>query len=176
MFHKTSIQVTGKCTYHGDHILVCKLVAEVCARSDPLDGILSGGLCGIVVASECGSGDFVFVPLAVTRSRSCVIVSIPSVGLLVDESPRRGLSKVVCGSVRLFTTAASEGNKENDDSVDAAATATGFGDCSAPRCGSIPSAGALGCWCAGGGASERNGDGATRERWKRVRKSFACGC
>ena len=92
-------------------------MAEECAKSDALDGVLSGGLCGIVGASVCGSGDFALVPLAVTRSRSCVFVFTPSVRLLVDESPRGGLSNAVWGGVKRFTTAPSEGN-EKEDRVD----------------------------------------------------------
>ena len=103
--------------------MVCKLVAEECAKSDALDGMLSGGLCGIVGASICGSGDFALVPLAVTRSRSCVFVFTPSVGLLADESPRRGLSNAVWGGVKRFTTAPSEGN-EKEGRVDVGISST----------------------------------------------------
>ena len=94
------LRVTGRCTYHGDHIVVRKLVAEERAKSDALDAMLSGGLCGIDRASECGTGDFALVPLSVTRSRSCVFVSTPFAGLLVDQSPRRGLRKPVRGGGR----------------------------------------------------------------------------
>ena len=47
-------------TYHGDnpHVLVCKLVAEESGKSDALDSMLEGGLCGIVpwVVPASGSG------------------------------------------------------------------------------------------------------------------------
>ena len=92
-------------------------MAEECVKYDELDEMLSGGLCGIDGSSECGSGNFSLVPLALV-SRSCVVVSTPCVGPLVDGSPRRGLTKAVCGDVRRFTVP-SEGNKDNDDSVGA---------------------------------------------------------
>ena len=107
--NETAIQVTGKCRYHGDPIVVCKLVAEERAKSDVLDTMLSGGLCGILSASKCGSArDFPLVPLA-----SCVVVSTLSVSTLDDEGPRRGLIKAVCGGAKRFTTAPSEGNEEH---------------------------------------------------------------
>jgi hypothetical protein len=49
-----AIQVAGKCTCHGDHNLVCKLVAEESGNSDEPDRMLSGGLCGILSASGSG--------------------------------------------------------------------------------------------------------------------------
>ena len=96
----TKLRVTGRCTYHGDYIVVRKLVAEERAKYDALDAMLLGGLCDINRASECGAGDFALVPLSVTRSRSCVFVSTPFAGLLVDQSPRRGLRKPVRGGGR----------------------------------------------------------------------------
>ena len=103
-YNKTAIQISGKCTYHGDPIVVCKLVAEECAKSDVLDAMLSGGLCGILSASKCGSSrDLPLVSLA-----ACVVVCTPSVSTF-DESPRRGLIKAARGGVKRFTTAPSEG-------------------------------------------------------------------
>ena len=104
-----STQVTRNYINHGDHIVVCKLVAEESGKSDVLNGMLSGGLCGIVGASDCGSGDF---------------VTTPSVGRLVDGSPRRGLSKAFRGGVKRFPTASSEGNKEDDELEDAVMPST----------------------------------------------------
>ena len=49
------IEVTGKCTYHGDrNILVCRLVTER-GKSEVLDRTLSCGLCAIVSVSESGA-------------------------------------------------------------------------------------------------------------------------
>ena len=114
--------------YHGDHILVLrKLVAEESGKSDVLDGMLSLGLCSIVSASGCGSNSAMVLLAAV--SGSCVVVCAPSVSILDDESPRRGLSKAVCGGVRRFTTAPSEGNRENENRVDAGIPSTSPGRC-----------------------------------------------
>ena len=102
-----------KFTYH---ILVCKLVAEESGTPGVLDRMLSGGLCGIVGTSECGScRDFPLVFLfLVLAGCSCVVVCTPSVGILDNESPRRGLIKAACGGVKRFTTVPSEGNVEED--------------------------------------------------------------
>ena len=52
------IQVTSteKCTYHWENppIPVCKLVAEESGKSDVLDRMLVGGLCGLNNASGSG--------------------------------------------------------------------------------------------------------------------------
>ena len=118
-----------KRTYHGDPILVCKLVAEESGKPDALDRMLSGGLCGIVGVSECGSArDFPFVPLTL-GSRSWVVVCTPSVGILDNESSRRGLVKEASGGVKRFTTAPSEGNAEEEGWVDARMPSTIRGRC-----------------------------------------------
>jgi hypothetical protein len=132
-------------TYHGEnpHDLVCKLVAEESGKSDALDSTLPGGLCGIVPASgsdvsrDCcnrhsatdvgagmysASGGVLFgiVPtaalaLALGTTCSCVVVSTPSVSVLDDESPARGLSKVIGGGVGRLFEVASEGDEEKDN-------------------------------------------------------------
>ena len=100
-------------------------MAEECAKSDLLDAMLSGARCGILGASKCGSRrDLPLVSLA-----SCVVVCTPSVGILDNESPRRGLIKVACGGVKRFTIAPSEGNVEKGDGVDAWMPSTCLGRC-----------------------------------------------
>jgi hypothetical protein len=106
---------------------------------------------------------------------------IPSTNRYIEKKKRNKKGKVPGPAMsyprsnRPTTPSASPRACPSSGSIAAAvvvAAALPVGVCSAaPRCGSIPSAGATGC----GGAKVRNGDGATSERWKRARKSFACG-
>ena len=122
-----AIQIRGRGIYHGEspNIIVRELVFEGGGRnSDVLDGVLSERLSGIVGASECGSRrDLPLVSLA-----SCLVVCTLSVGILDNESPRRGFIKAACGGVNRFTAASSEGNVE-EDRVDGWMPSTGPGRC-----------------------------------------------
>jgi hypothetical protein len=132
-------------TYHGEnpHVLVCKLVAEESGKSDIVDSTLSGGLCGVVPASGSGvscdccnrhsategnagmyaaSGGVLFgnvttalLALALGTTCSCVVASTPSVSVFDDESPSRGLSKVIGGGIGPLFVVASEGDEEKDN-------------------------------------------------------------
>lgn len=124
-------------TYHGEN-LVCRLVADEGGIYDVLDDTLSDGLCGIVTASGCGSGRawrdrrsamavggtektsagilFANVSPSSTCLTSvmtcpCVVVSPPSISILDDGSPSRGLSMEVGDDVNPISIAASEGNE-----------------------------------------------------------------
>jgi hypothetical protein len=136
------------CTYYGENgpILVCKLVAEESGKSDILDSTLSGGLCGIVIASVCGGSrdwrsrhsatddrgtdttsagelstnvSFDLGPLASGMSSSCavIVISTPSVSVCDDGGPSRGLNNGAGDGVGRLSIAASEGN-EREDRVD----------------------------------------------------------
>ena len=107
--------------YHEENppIPVCKLVADEIGNSDILDGTLSGRLCGIVSAAECGdsrdlgnchsvtelggldttSAGLLFAifstalgPLTSGMTCCCVAASTPSVSVLDEGSPSRGPS------------------------------------------------------------------------------------
>jgi len=126
-----------KYAYHGENppMLVCKLVADEGGKPDVLENMLSGGLCGIVAASGCGSGrdrhsaadvggtDTISVGILFadvsTSSVSllsgmtwpCMIISNPCGGILNDGSPGRALRKEVGDDVTRISEEASESNE-----------------------------------------------------------------
>lgn len=126
--------------YHGENlpILVCRLVADEGGIYDVFNSTLSGGLCGIVNASGCGSGrgwrdrrsaidvggmdttsagilfaNFSTSSVSPTSDMicSCVAVSPPSVSTFDDGSPSRGLSKEIGDDATPISIAVSEGNE-----------------------------------------------------------------
>ena len=149
------VQVREKCTYHGENhpILVYKLVAVEREKSDVLDSTLSGGLRGIITASECGgsrdwcnrhsateegpgrdtsSGGVLFgnvstalVPDALGMTSSRVGIPTPSISVFADECPSSRLSEAIPDGVRRLSIVISEGNEEKDDEVDAGMLSTG---------------------------------------------------
>ena len=140
---------------HGENlpILVYKLVAVERVKSDVLDSTLSGGLCGIITASECGgsrdwcnrhsatdegsgrdttSGGVLFgivstalVPVALSLTSSCVAIPTPSVSVFGDECPSSGFSEAIPDGVRRLSIVIFEGDEEKDDWVDTAMPSTG---------------------------------------------------
>jgi hypothetical protein len=110
-------------------------VAEEAGLYEVHDCTVSVGLCNIVTASGCGSGrdrhsavdvggmdtasaGLAFANISTTWASltsgmtcPCVIVSHPSVGVLDDGSPNRGLSKEIGDDVNRISIAVSEGNE-----------------------------------------------------------------
>ena len=146
------------------YILVCKLVAEENGKLDEHDGTLEGGLGGIFPDSGSGgsrdccnrhsatdvggagmcsaSGGVLFgnastavLALALGTTSPCVVVSNPSVNVFDDESPTRGLSKVIGGGVGRLFVVASEGDEEKDNWEDVGMPPTSPRRCRVAECG-----------------------------------------
>ena len=138
-------------------------MAEESGKSDALDSTLEGGLWGIVPASgsgvnrdccnrhsttDVGAGMYsasggvllgnvstAVLALALGTTSPCVVVSNPSVNVFDDESPTRGLSKVIGGGVGRLFVVASEGDEEKDNWEDVGMPPTSPRRCWVAECG-----------------------------------------